>query len=98
MESANARIYGNEAGDFETQADIKNLQRYAEELIEEGYNAQTKIGYGNPRETIASIVNELGADLLVMGAHGHTGLYDLLLGDTVDKVRHAVKVPVLIVK
>ncbi len=98
VESANARIYGKEAGDFETQADIKNLQRYADELNAKGFPTETKIGFGNPRETIAQIVNSLEADLLVMGAHGHSGLYDLLLGDTVDKVRHAVKIPVFIVK
>ncbi len=98
VESANARIYGKEAADFETMADIKYLQRYADELKLRGFNAETKIGYGNPRETIADIVNALDADLLVMGAHGHSGFYDLLLGDTVDKVRHAVKIPVLIVK
>ncbi|MCX6189167.1 MAG: Nramp family divalent metal transporter [Bacteroidetes bacterium] len=98
VESANARIYGKEAGDFETQADIRNLQRYADELNLQGFHTETKIGFGNPRETIAQIVNELETDLLVMGAHGHSGLYDLLLGDTVDKVRHAVKIPVLIVK
>jgi manganese transport protein len=98
VESANARIYGKEAGDLETQADITNLQRYADELQAQGYHTRIKIGYGNPRETIAEIVNELNADLLVMGAHGHSGLYDLILGDTVDKVRHAVKIPVFIVK
>jgi manganese transport protein len=98
VESANARIYGKEAGDLETQADITNLQRYADELKEEGYETEIKIGYGNPRETIAEIVNAINADLLVMGAHGHSGLYDLLLGDTVDKVRHAVNIPVFIVK
>ncbi len=98
VESANARIYGKEAGDLETQADILNLQRYADELRSQGYLTEIKIGYGNPRETIAEIVNTLNADLLVMGAHGHSGLYDLLLGDTVDKVRHAVNIPVFIVK
>jgi manganese transport protein len=98
VESANARIYGKEAGDLETQTDITNLQRYADELKSKGFTAEIRIGYGNPRETISHIVNELGADLLVMGAHGHSGFYDLLLGDTVDKVRHAVKIPVFIVK
>lgn len=98
VESANARIYGKDADDFETQADIKYLERYASELNAQGFKTETRIGFGNPRETIANIVNELEADLLVMGAHGHSGLYDLILGDTVDKVRHSVKVPVFIVK
>ena len=32
-----------------------------------------------------------------MGAHGHKGFKDLLLGTTVDAVRHKIKIPVLIV-
>lgn len=98
VESANARIFGNESDDFEANLDVQNLITYAGKLKEEGYSCEVKPGYGNPREVITEIVNSLTCDLLVMGAHGHTGLYDLLLGDTVDKVRHLVKVPVLIVK
>ena len=33
-----------------------------------------------------------------MGAHGHRALKDLAFGTTVGAVRHAVKVPVLIVR
>jgi len=43
-------------------------------------------------------VNEKGADLLVMGAHGHRVLKDLIFGTTIGAVRHAVKIPVLIVR
>jgi manganese transport protein len=32
-----------------------------------------------------------------MGAHGHTGLKDLVFGNTIDAVRHNVPVPVLVV-
>lgn len=43
-------------------------------------------------------MNHNKADLLVMGAHGHRGLKDLLPGATVDAVRHKVQIPVLVVK
>jgi len=43
------------------------------------------------------MLDTLDSDLLFMGAHGHRGLKDLILGQTVDYVRHAVKIPVLIV-
>jgi manganese transport protein len=35
--------------------------------------------------------------MLVVGAHGHTGIKDLIYGETVDSVRHALKIPVLMV-
>ena len=32
-----------------------------------------------------------------MGAHGHRGFQDLIFGNTINGVRHEVKVPVLVV-
>jgi manganese transport protein len=56
------------------------------------------IGYGPAKKSIPRIVNEKQADLLVMGAHGHRALKDLVFGTTVGAVRHAVSIPVLIVR
>jgi len=35
--------------------------------------------------------------MLVVGAHGHTGIKDIIFGQTVNSVRHALKIPVLMV-
>jgi manganese transport protein len=40
----------------------------------------------------------VNVQLLVMGAHGHAGLKDLVFGSTVDAVRHKVKIPILVVR
>ena len=37
------------------------------------------------------------ADMLVIGSHGHSGLKDFIYGETVNAVRHELKVPVLVV-
>lgn len=97
-ETAGARVMNSETGDFETEFDQKELDKYAEKFRSEGYTVETTLGFGNPKETIPKIVNEANVDLLVMGAHGHNLLKDLLFGTTVEKVRHQVKVPVLIVR
>jgi manganese transport protein len=97
-ETAGARVMNSETGDFETEFDQKELDKYAEKFRSEGYTVETTLGFGNPKETIPKIVNEANVDLLVMGAHGHNLLKDLLFGTTVEKVRHKVKVPVLIVR
>jgi len=36
--------------------------------------------------------------MLVMGAHGHRGLKDLILGETINTVRHRISIPLLAVK
>jgi hypothetical protein len=33
-----------------------------------------------------------------MGTHGHTGFKDLIFGTTVNKLRHKISIPLLIVK
>ena len=43
------------------------------------------------------IVKENNADMLVLGAHGHTGFKDFIYGETVNSVRHELKIPVLVV-
>jgi manganese transport protein len=98
VETAGARYYGNEVLDQETQSDVDNLQRYVDAMKNLHYNANAQIGYGSPATAITDIVRKEGVDFIVMGSHGHKAIKDLLFGTTVNKVRHMVKVPVLIVK
>ncbi|SMO81502.1 Nramp family divalent metal transporter [Solitalea koreensis] len=98
VESAGARYYGASTTDLETRSDEANLLKYEAEITKMGYTVKHRIGYGNPAKAISEIVNESEADILIMGAHGHKGLKDVIFGATVDSVRHQVKVPVLIVK
>ena len=35
--------------------------------------------------------------MLVVGAHGHTGIKDWIYGETIDNVRHELNIPVLVV-
>jgi manganese transport protein len=98
VETAGARYYGNEVLDQETQSDVDNLQRYVDAMKNLHYKANAQIGYGSPATAIAEIVKKEGVDFIVMGSHGHKAIKDLLFGTTVNKVRHRVQVPVLIVK
>ncbi|HEU4718845.1 MAG TPA: Nramp family divalent metal transporter [Bacteroidia bacterium] len=97
-ETAGARVMNEETGDMETQYDEQMLNEYTDRLQKEGYHVETQLGYGNPKERIPEVVNGSGSDLLVMGAHGHNLIKDLLFGTTVNAVRHRVDIPVLVVK
>ena len=97
-ESAAAHYLGPLSDDREAVDDANNLERYVARLRASGYRAQGTIGHGSPVAAIPALVNTGEVDLLVMGSHGHRGLKDLVLGATVDAVRHRVKVPVLVVK
>lgn len=96
--TAAAMYFGGETRDLETKTDKNNLDAYLNKLKEEGYSGDVKLGFGDPKSEIVKAVEEFNADLVVMGAHGHGSIKDLILGTTVETVRHKVKVPVLIVR
>ena len=83
--------------DNETQLDIDNLKQYQKTLESLGYKTEQKIGFGSAPTEIVKIVKESNIDMLVMGAHGHKGLKDLVFGTTLDAVRHKVSIPILII-
>ena len=97
VESTSATIFGNESDDYETRNDKERMDSYVAQLQERGLNAEGYIGYKNRAKEIVRIVKGINADMLVMGAHGHTGLKDFIYGQTVNTVRHELKIPVLIV-
>lgn len=98
VESAGAIRLGEQIMDKETLHDLDNLKKYQADLIKLGYATEIELGYGKSANVITEIVNRKVSDLLVMGAHGHKGIKDLIFGSTVNAVRHNVKIPVLIIK
>lgn len=97
VESAGAKYLGKDTDDEETRIDIERLITYASQLSDLGYTVITKIGYRNRINEIVRIVNETKSDMLVVGAHRHTGIKDYFFGETIDAVRHKLQIPVLIV-
>ena len=98
IETVNANYAGQASDDHESRADRSNLEKYQQDLMAQGYQVEIALGYGNPAKAIAQIVNQSEIDLLVLGAHGHKGIKDIIFGTTLDSLRHRVKVPVLIIR
>ncbi len=98
VETVGALFYGKNVADHETTIDEKLLLNYHQMLSEKGYQVDTKLGFGKPDTVIPEIINSGDFDVLVMGTHGHTGIKDLLFGTTVNKLRHKISIPLLIVK
>lgn len=97
VESASAKLLGADSDDYETRQDQERMAWYVTQLKVRGLNAAGHLGFRNRAKEIVRIVNEFDADMLVVGAHGHTGLKDFIYGETVNTVRHELKIPVLIV-
>lgn len=97
VESAATRIIEKDADDLETRKDQERLNNYISQLKEKGITSTGLLGYNDRVKEIVRIVKESNADMLVIGAHGHSGIKDLLYGQTIGAVRHELKIPVLVV-
>jgi len=97
VESAPAKILGTESDDFETRKDQEKLDEYVKFLNNKGFKAESELGFRNRQKEIPRLIKEANADLLIIGAHGHKGMKDWFYGETIDVVRHQLKIPVLIV-
>jgi manganese transport protein len=97
VESASARMLGPHTFDEESKEDERRLATYVDFLLAKGYRAKGLLGYRNRIREIVRLVREHEADMLVMGAHRHTGLQDFIHGETIDSVRHEVSIPILVV-
>lgn len=97
VESASAKLHGDESDDYESRKDKEQMASYVLQLQKRGLAAEGFLGYKNRSKEIVRIAREVNADMIVMGAHGHTGLKDFIYGETVNTVRHELRIPVLIV-
>ena len=59
---------------------------------------EVEVAAGHPAETIVRVAHQRGADLIVMGTHGRTGLQHVLLGSVAEKVVQLAPCPVLTVR
>jgi manganese transport protein len=98
-EGVTSRIYGPLASTAEVEAGEHYLERIAESLRAEGIEVETAIVHSpRPGREIVQYATEIQPDLIVMGAHGHRRLKDLIFGNTINPVRHDLRIPLLIVR
>ncbi|MGJ3231479.1 MAG: universal stress protein [Oceanicaulis sp.] len=68
----------------------------AEILAEAGHEVEAVFTPGEPEKVIADHVSQTGADLLVMGAYGHSRIRTLIIGSTTTEMVRACRVPVML--
>jgi nucleotide-binding universal stress UspA family protein len=76
----------------------KVLDRARTLAEQEEVKLHTHVVAGHPVRDIVEIARELNADLLIIGARGHSALYERLVGSRADRIMHLAPCPVLIVK
>jgi manganese transport protein len=98
-EDVTSQIYGPLASTAEVAAGENYLKEIAAELLDQGFTVETAVRYSrNPVPEIVRYAKELNPDLIVMGAHGHKGLKDIIFGTTINSLRHELNIPLMIVR
>ena len=82
----------------EIRDDRAYLSRRCQELAAEGLTVDSRLAMGDPATELIRIASEENVDLIAMSTHGHRFLSDIIHGTTVDRVRHIVRVPVLLLR
>jgi len=82
----------------EMKSDRAYLEQLKQDLVAQGFTVETRLALGDPATELVKTTGESGVDLLAMSTHGHRFLADVLHGATADRVRHLVKVPVLLLR
>jgi nucleotide-binding universal stress UspA family protein len=80
------------------KAAASKLEELRQRVVSEGVEASCEVSPAMPSEAILSGVREIGADLIVMGTHGHTGLKHALLGSVAERTIRLAPCSVLTVK
>ena len=93
-----ARTFGPDAVSPEIAEDRTYLEGIKVEFEAGGVPTIAELAYGEPAKEIIKWVEEKGCDLVAMSTHGHRFLGDLIYGQTADRVRHSVEVPVLLLR
>ena len=76
----------------------QKLAEWREKATAEGIQTDETVMSMFPSEAIATLAREKGADLIVMGTRGLTGLKHIVLGSVAERALRIAPCPVLIVK
>jgi nucleotide-binding universal stress UspA family protein len=85
---------------------IDDMERFAKKLVADAVETASKRGIvasggtcaGAPAFEIVRYAKEAGADAIVMGTHGRSGLKHFLMGSVAETVLREAKVPVIVVR
>jgi len=98
-EGVTSQVYGQLASTAEIEQGREYFDSILKTLEQAGVMAELVVRHAaDPRHEIVHVARELRPDLVIMAAHGHKGIQDLIFGTTINGVRHDLDVPLLIVK
>ncbi len=83
----------------QTRAEVlRELDQFVAKTTPRPKELTVRVESGEPSDLILQVAKEGGADLIVMGTHGRTGLSRLLIGSVAEAVLRRSRCPVLTIR
>jgi len=86
----------------QTQNELKKVEKFLDtaknQVSKNSVGFKKKTLFGHEAKQIVDFAQKQKFDLIVMGARGHGGIKQMILGSISNAVVHSSKIPVLIVK
>lgn len=84
----------------------ENAERHFRRVLDRAKSAaqrrnlqlHTHVLVGHPARDVVNLAANIGADLLVIGATGHSAIYERLIGSRADRIVQLSACPVLVIK
>lgn len=77
--------------------DVHELRMLARSVEAEGFNCRALLLEGVTANQLVQAANDMNADIFILGNHGHSPIYDTLIGGTAPSVIQFAKQKVLLV-
>lgn len=77
---------------------IKEMTAFCRERFDDEIDYDTEVVIGTPFQQVIKQATELNADLIIMGTHGRTGIEQVIVGSTAERVVRRSTIPVLTVR
>jgi nucleotide-binding universal stress UspA family protein len=75
----------------------RQIQKIAERLRKTGLEATALLVHGATVETILKEASDLDVDMIVVGTHGRSAMYQLIMGSVSEGILHKSPYPVLVI-
>ena len=102
VEGVGGQWYGPQTGDYESRQDEQYVEQLArhlrQELAEAGVTVRPLLGYGDVPRALKKMALEQRVELMVVGGHGHKRFADIVHGETINTLRHGLKIPILAIR
>jgi len=95
VESPTGRFLGESVDDQDALRMRIYLEKFSDFLNKKNFKTELCIIGGEPEDAIAKLVEKDKIEMIILGSHGHKLIDDMILGSTVDELRHKVRVPIL---